>query len=390
MAEAKTKKQHFVPRFYLRLFADNNDRFNVLNINKNVIIPEVHYASQCYKRYFYGEEEIWEKRLSKLEYKWSITINKVINGETLFDEDIVSLKELVLFQRQRTNDENNRMLKEREDIIREFAYSVYSQKGWEFDEKAEQFCIERAKKEVSPAENVELAVKMLDYIQDLSVLIIKYNTKELLITSDSPVVALNPFMRFQGFGYNCIGIAYIMPLSPKHLMIVYDGTFYTKYNENLYMESSDSKEVIYINNYEMINAEQLLFSSSDTDLYVNDDVLEHREIELKRNNTQYLGPIGDRLMISNTKGIEYYYELPYIKLHRDYEKIPYNCREAVPREYNKNWEYKLSIKYKTLNNIKKITGGLDNITKSELKQGCRRMLNLAMIYWKNHDRRYHK
>ena len=39
---------------------------------------------------------------------------------------------------------------------------------------------------------------------------------------------------------------------------------------------------------------------------------------------------------------------------------------------------------------KKCLNGLEHITKSELKQGCRWMLNLAIIYWKNHEKRYPK
>lgn len=387
MSVSKTRKQHFVPRFYLKLFADKVDKFYVLDINKKIIPKPVNYKSQCHKRYFYGEDELWETKLSELESKWSFAIKKSINRDILTDDDFLSLKEFVLYQRQRTNAEYIRMQKERESIIREYAQSLYLKKGWNFGETAEEFCKKRAKEDVTSAENMELATQMVDYIQDLDVLIVRYNTDNHLITSDSPVVALNPFMKFQGFGYANIGITFLLPLSPYDLLVVYDGTLFTKHNNEVYIESFDSQEVTIVNKYEMINAEKLIFSSFQDELLISGDVLINREREINRNKTQRLGPEGQGLLISSAKGIDYYYELPYIKLPRDYQRIPYNCREAIPIKYDKGLEEKLSIKYKVFSSIKKASKELDVIPKTELKQGCRRIMNLANVYWTKHERR---
>lgn len=48
------------------------------------------------------------------------------------------------------------------------------------------------------------------------------------------------------------------------------------------------------------------------------------------------------------EGIDYYYELPYTLLPREYRRIPYNCREAIPRSYDKRMAEELSNKYKVL------------------------------------------
>ena len=109
---------------------------------------------------------------------------------------------------------------------------------------------------------------------------------------------------------------------------------------------------------------------------------------MERNKTQALGPEGNqRLIVSHPSGVDYYYELPYLYLPREYRRIPYNCREAIPRHFEKGWDKKLALKYRILSTVNKLP--LDNETKDELpsktdlKRGCKRMENLAKIYWKS-------
>ena len=64
---------------------------------------------------------------------------------------------------------------------------------------------------------------------------------------------LNPFLEFQGFGFGNIGIAFLMPLSPDHLLVVYDGTLYSTFSDKLFVESNNIQEVMAVNNYELIH-----------------------------------------------------------------------------------------------------------------------------------------
>ena len=252
MSNTMTRKQHYVPRFYLRLFADNNNKFSVYDFQNSKILPQpVYYATQCYKKYFYGEDGVWENKLSEMEGKWAQSVNKAISGETLSLVDIRLLKEFVLYQRQRTSEENNQSREQREFILKEYAQTLYLYKGWEFDEKAASLCKKRAEEDVTPAESLEMASKLVKYIDDLDILIIRYKTDKYLITSDSPVIVLNPFLEFQGFGFGNIGIAFLMPLSPDHLLVVYDGTLYSTFSDKLFVESNNIQEVMAVNNYDL-------------------------------------------------------------------------------------------------------------------------------------------
>ena len=383
------KKQHYVPRFYLKFFTDPDNKFYAYDFETKSLIPKrVYYESQCYKKYFYGEDGILEEQLSNKEGEWATVCKKAIAGDTLCEEDITLLKEFVLYQKQRTNDNNNHRIEERESIIKEYARQLYNQKGWEFDEAAEKFCKQRAEEEVSPAENVSIASKMLKYAEDLGVLIVRYSTKHKLLINDSPVVTVNAFMKFQGFGYDNVGVAFLMPLSPSNLLIVYDDQLYKRYKGGIYVESTSEDEVLNINRYEIVHSERMFFSTdiADFDL-VTDELLDYRQREERRNKTQFLGPEGSqRLMMSQAEGMEYYYELPYIILPREYRRIPYKCREAIPRHFEKGWDNKLAMKYQVLSMTKKLPLNAEIKreipSKTDLKMGCRRMESLAKSYWK--------
>ena len=101
---------------------------------------------------------------------------------------------------------------------------------------------------------------------------------------------------------------------------------------------------------------------------VTDDILDYRQREERRNKTQFLGPEGSqRLMMSQAEGMEYYYEFPYIILPREYRRIPYNCRETIPRHFEKGWDNKLAMKYQVLSMTKKLPLNAETKRKYHLK-----------------------
>ncbi len=383
------KKQHYVPKFYLKLFADNENKFYAYDFNKNALMPNrVPCESQCYKRFFYGEDGILENQLSKKEREWSVACKKAIAGNELNDADIKQLKEFVLYQKQRTNDNNNHRVEEREAIIKEYVKQLYYQNGWEFDKAAELFCKHRVEEETTPAEGIAIAEKMQKYIEDLGVLIVKFSTNHKLLTTDSPVVTLNAFLLFQGFGYDNIGVAFLMPLSPSTLVIVYDDQLYKKFNANIYVENTNEADVLNINRYEIIHSERMFFTTDieNSDL-VTDEIMNCRQKETKRNKTHFMGPEGhQRLLISQPEGTNYYYELPYLTLPREWRRIPYICREVIPRHFEKGWDDKLAKRYQILNLTKKMSLNPENqkdlISRTDMKMGCGRMEKLALNYWR--------
>ena len=59
------KKQHYVPKFYLKFFSDAERKFFVYDFNKQMELPNrVFFESQCHKKFFYGEDGLLENQLS--------------------------------------------------------------------------------------------------------------------------------------------------------------------------------------------------------------------------------------------------------------------------------------------------------------------------------------
>ncbi len=382
------KKQHYVPKFYLKFFADDENKFYVYDFEKKNLLPNrVFYESQCYKKYLYGEDGILESKLSNKEGEWATVCKKAIEKRELLQLDIALLKEFIIYQKQRTNDSIERSRRERLEILREYAKMISIKTGLIYDDSVEDYCQKKADEAMTPAENVLLAEKLRKYVEDLGILVIHYSTGNTLITTDSPVVSLNSFMLFTGFGYDNLGVSFFLPLSPNVLLIMYDDALYGKYKNQIYVESKDEDEVLLINRYELIHADKKCFSTNKKifDL-VDEETTNYRQQEKERNKTHFLGPEDQqRLIITQMEGTKYYYELPYMFLPRSFHRIPYGCREAIPRHFEEGWDKKLAIKYnvfRSMNNIPKGEIEYDQVMpKSELRIGCKRMETQAKIYW---------
>ncbi len=389
---SETKKQHYVPRFYLKRFANDDNKFFVYNYEKNnlLCVNPVPYESQCYKKYFYGEDGILESLLSEKEGNWATIIDKIVRNIKLSNEEVRMLKEFIIFQKQRTNDENNHSIEQRASIIKEYVKLLYFNNGWEYDESAAEYCEKKAREDSTAAENVLMASNMLKYVDDLEILIVHYNTISKLLTSDAPVITLNPFSKFMGFGYDCIGISFLMPVSPEYLVILYDSDFYTRYKNTSYIESDNEEEVKNVNKYELIHAESKVFTTHIEDFeLISNDIIEKRLKEVNRNRTKFIGPenaIG-RIIMSQSSGTDYYYDLPYLVVPREYRRIPFICREAIPRHFQEGWDVKLERKYEILSitRMRPIRSDLKNdiIPKGDLKMGCKRMESLGKKYWRS-------
>ena len=109
----KKKKQHYVPRFYLRNFSLNKKHINIYNLTNEKIIISGNLKNQCYEPYFYGRDGEIEEALSQTETHASSLIKNIIVGKrapTRFSEEHVLLVLFILMQIGRTkaaaDDEN--------------------------------------------------------------------------------------------------------------------------------------------------------------------------------------------------------------------------------------------------------------------------------------------
>lgn len=88
MKDIVTKKQHYVPKFYLKRFAGSNNFVDVLDLKKRKLIKPQPYSSVCYGEYFYALEtgvpdkvsQEVERALKSVEDLVSRRLNEIIKN----------------------------------------------------------------------------------------------------------------------------------------------------------------------------------------------------------------------------------------------------------------------------------------------------------------------
>lgn len=379
------KKQHYVPKFYMRLFTKDTKTFAIYNIaNKTTFYP-VPYENQCYKDYFYGKDGIWENQLSALETEWSIIIKKAIDKIELTEADIQSLKKFALYQRQRTLAEEKHTIQTRKEILVERCKMYLANQGLACDETTiERICSQRANEAVAPAESLQFAVDYLNEIDDLSIVIIEYKTKQELFSSDVPVISINPF-HHHTIGYCCMGLIMLFPISPHQIVVIYDEKMYPHYKNKQYVTLSNENEVLNLNILQLISAERILFGSNPQVFStITSNHWEIRKMNRSSSSVHSLGNKAQKMIGISLRKTILEHNFSFGKIHPDFTNIPFTCREAVPRKRDERWEEKLNAKadimIQVIENQPEIIKNI-GLTKKELRNGYKKMARVAKKYW---------
>lgn len=388
IALAKNKKQHYVPKLYMRNFTQDGQLLSVYNIARKQCYPAVPFDDQCYKNYYYGSDAVWEKRLSAMETEWGVIFQKILAKSSLDGTDIDAIRQFALYQLQRTVASNEYFIQQKEEFLLEYGKMFYKKRGVPFNETAEAICKERAKRDFSPADWLEFADECLPYLQDLETVIIEYHTERELIFSDVPVVAINPFHQ-PSIGYACMGLIILFPISSSKLVVLYDSKMYPKYKGQLYIESADDNEVSNLNALQVISADKILLAKHDSAfITLPDDAWESRSVNRGQSATSFLGSDDQRLFFTSPRKVIYHCDFSFGSVCHRFKRIPFVCKDAPPRKRDKEWEKKLDTLEKILPAL--ITSKPElkaqyGLSKKEIRKGCQRMSTAAKVYWAQHE-----
>ena len=380
------KKQHYVPKFYMKLFSNSPKTFSVLNVSDREVFPIVPYDNQCYKDYYYGKDGVWENRLAEMERNWSTTIQRVLDKCTLTDEDIVLLKQFALYQRQRTIAEETHSKQVKKNVLIEASKIICANQGLKYNEDVlEEYCAQRVNETVTPAEILELAEQHIGYVRDLSVVAIEYQTEIPLVSSDTPVISINPFYP-QNIGYASMGLIMLFPISPHHLVVIYDKKMYPNFKGKTYVQSSNEKEVLNLNVLQLISAEKILFGKDpSTFSFFKKSQWIARERNRNSKSICAMGTDTQKIIATSLRTVVLDCTFSFGRLPLAFLSVPFPCREAVPRIWEKEWEEKLKIKISLMDRlIEREPFMLERIglTKKELRKGFKKMLEAAKWCWR--------
>lgn len=109
---AKNKKQHQIPKTYMKHFSINK-RMSVMigEFDEVKIVENIPFKDQCYENFYYGDDLIWENKLSEVERKAEPVINSIIEGnKKLKPQELIKMYHFISYQIARVPSRVNKWL----------------------------------------------------------------------------------------------------------------------------------------------------------------------------------------------------------------------------------------------------------------------------------------
>jgi hypothetical protein len=228
---------HYVPQFYFRNFSpDRPDRgsadrretgsIRLINLVRGKFVPTASIKGQCKKAGFHDYKLGLEAALGQLEGLAASAIRGVIEADAPpkpRSPDHEALAAFTIIQRSRTLS-----VAENADKMADRMFKV----AYEPEAKLEGIELSQyeIKSQYPIAIPLKVAAQCVPIAMHLGLHVFINETSEEFITSDNPVVAHNQYCEgidHQGvLGWNCAGIQILFPVSPRHLMLLYDTKVY--------------------------------------------------------------------------------------------------------------------------------------------------------------------
>ena len=221
------RKQHFVPRFYLKAFQGKPRRIHLYNIKRSLPIENASLKNQCYKRDFYGPDGKTEEFLASLERELAPALHSIISTKSLppyRSREHEYLLFFVALQLLRTVKSAERIRQLADKTIKQVIPQDTSIESALLDNFRTVF------EDLDPIqESLSLLLVMKDAISDLRTHLV-LSPRKSFITSDNPIFRYNQYcegIQFMGvIGGMQRGLQLFAPLSPHLHLILYDGTTY--------------------------------------------------------------------------------------------------------------------------------------------------------------------
>ena len=322
---AENKKQHYVPKFYLKLFSINqsNSYIKIFVKSTNKIISQGDLKNQAYENYFYGKDTVIETNFSKIEGEVSRIVSDIIKLKTIpkpATEDYISLWLFTFLQDSRTKfsaDETNEMIDHTLKTILKY------DKRFKDEIENLKFGYD------NPALfNLETLISVIGVTKDLNCKLIINKTKWPFITSDNPIVRYNQFLEkrkhpFGKCGLASKGLQVFYPLSPELALIYYDDKVYKiGYRKRYYVETYNEKDIESLNLLQFLNSDKVIFSNEKaSDFYL--ELLKEKSAKFNSNRGSIINELPENrhedgthsvIMHNQRKDIDINLNLSFIKL----------------------------------------------------------------------------
>lgn len=257
---AEKNRQHYVPKFYLKNFANNERAIDTFNLTNAKYIQNASIKDMCQRHNFYGADNQMENFLAEeIESKANELIKKVLetNEFPQIWDDYLHLCQFLMISEARnlrTSDSTNHLA----DMLAKILLDSHPETQ-HLKSELDKFKIELDR----PANmNIEIAIRNSALILDLKPLLIIEQTggARKFITSDNPLIRYNSLYLKKGYpgGFSYIdrGAQFFFPISSHKCILLYDSWIYDvpeETNHVLYLKRARDvdqlNELLYLNAY---------------------------------------------------------------------------------------------------------------------------------------------
>ena len=334
-----TVNQHYVPRFYMKYFANiknaGTKKEKVLitfyQFKDNLLKANIPTTSICSEDYFYDQDGKIENALANMEIKWSTALNNAITANFTMD-DIESIREFVIYQIGRTK----AMLSHNRGMAVSMMKGILKhQFGNMADEEVVNDLLKnKIQNEITPELGLSIVKEMMSAMRDLEMKVITNGTSINFITSDVPVIIINP-LGIQSAGLCSVGEVIFFPISPWKMIFFYDAKLFGKLPDTI----CDESIIETLNQYQYISADERLLAKEIKDInhIINSETLNaKREQFQEMQKTNIIDDGVETLLAAKSRSIPYYYGLSIQRLPKSLRKIPDDFRETFSRDYSYN------------------------------------------------------
>jgi hypothetical protein len=278
------KRQHFVPKFYLKNFAIDEVKKSIALYNHRIAqyVPRATIKGQAYDNYLYGKDGSIEKELQSFEDAVAILLANPITKINPPDnpKDFNLLREYMLVQHFRTKKAGNEIL----DSLNAGIKAINP-----FMPSDQQLPPEGTLSHDFPS--LLSLYNALEYLPLTNYLVMRSFvnlTQYPFITSDHPVIVYNQWMESKGSYMGATGLAVkglqmFLPIHPRLMYCLYDPYIYDFAQKNSGTVAIESEEII-------LQLNQLQYLFSDEHLYFDGTLTEQYFKELTEANKHLRRP----------------------------------------------------------------------------------------------------
>jgi len=256
------KKQHYIPRFYLRQFSGEPSQksIGVWDVQKEIFIRHASLKNQAYGVYFYRKDTETEDALARIEGVVSQVLKQIVSTQQLPSRNSVehtTLTIYLVYQAERT-EYAAEAVNESIDKLIHIAFR---------EDKRVKEELPQLRVGISNAASFRLGVvsKILPVVMDLEMKLLENKTNREFLTSDNPVVKYNQFMRLRKWpgghdGWASIGLQVFFPISPTLCLVLYDKDIYrVGFRNRSLVDIQRTEDIDLLNALQLVNANRILY-----------------------------------------------------------------------------------------------------------------------------------